>query len=943
MESRRSRLLFSKVLLLVAGTLTVSIGVTSFLSIRSHSLTLRQKLTDLALGAANVLAMAASDDLAAADADSLLHLTATVVKEGRVFSSALVTDAGGMVLAHSQPGLEGTRIPDLDPAPAETRMEESIDHAGARVFRVTSPIRVSGQVLGSFQAEAPLAPLEREMGASVQRSLLAGLVLLLVGAIAAYQLARSIARPVERLAQAADEIARGNLAVRSRHRSSDEIGVLASSFDCLADRLAEVNDQLRQHSTSLELKVGERTRQIEEASESLRAQEALLESMTEASGLGFLVAEPQSGRILFFNRRLATIWGTDVLHEALQQGSLPYQNFLLRLIPSRLKDAAAFLESSSPFLELEDRSEHSRELLLRDGRTIFLFSAAVLGENGRSFGRMFLFQDVSDRKKGEIELARARDEALQAARAKSEFLTNMSHELRTPLTAVIGMSDILLETQLAEDQRDFAKIVRNSAQTLFALINDILDFSKIEVGKLDLESIEFHFGQLTEEAVEAVAVQAQEKKLELISIVRPEVPSLVRGDPVRLRQILLNLLNNAVKFTSTGQVVLQVCLVERTEREALLKFEVRDSGIGIPPDVQGRLFQVFSQADASTTRRFGGTGLGLAISKRLTELMGGAIGVESAPGKGSTFWFTARLGATEEAAAAPRPTAAALRGRRVLVVDDHPMFRSALADKLAAWGLSVEAVEDGKGALDAVRGALQRGSPFHILIVDSVIPGLGGLDVIEALEGDPSVSNLGMVLLDVAANRGKRPAEGGRLPVRSLLKPPGDSRLKECLLELLREIKDEPRGGGSPPNDEKIDSEALQTHVESSSGTRFRILIVEDNLLNQNVTSRMLAKLGHAPFVASHGLEALEFLKRNSCDLILMDCQMPEMDGFDTTRAIRKTEEAAHKRTPIVAFTANAMPGDRQRCLEAGMDDYVTKPVKLEVLRATIERYLERS
>ncbi len=940
MESRRTRLLFWKVLLLMAGMLALSVGVTAFLSIRSQSHTLRQKLEERALGVANILAMAVSDDFAAADVDSLLRLTATVVKEERLFSSALIADRSGRVLAHSRPGLEGAQIPDLNPGPMETRLEESIDHEGAPVFRVVSPIRVSGHVLGSFQAEAPLSPLKKEMQASVQRSLLAGFGLVVVGALAASQLARSIARPVERLARAVNEIAKGNLAVRSNHRSRDEIGTLASSFDRMADRLSEANEQLRQHSTSLELKVSERTRQIEQASESLRAQEALLESMTEASGLGFLVAELQSGRILFFNRPLAAIWGTDFRREALQPDSLPYQNFLLHLIPSRLKDPATFLGTSSPFLEPADRSEHSRELLLRDGRTIFLFSAAVPGENGRSFGRMFLFQDVTDRKRIEFELARARDEALQAVRAKSEFLTNMSHELRTPLTAVIGMSDILLETQLAEDQRDFAKVIRNSAQTLFSLINDILDFSKIEVGRLDLESIEFHLGQLMDEAVEAVAIQAQEKGLELISIVRPEVPSIVRGDPVRLRQVLLNLLNNAVKFTPKGEVVLQVGAVEKAEQDALLKFEVSDSGIGIPPDVRGRLFQCFSQADASTTRRFGGTGLGLAISKRLAELMGGAIGVESTATAGSTFWFTARLGVTEEADTAPRPAAAALRGKRVLVADDHPMFRSALADKLAAWGLAVEVADDGKEALEAVRRASQGGSPFHFLIVDSLMPGMGCLEIIGTLEKDPTVANLGMVLLDIAANRSKRPRQGGLIPVRSLLKPPGDSRLKECLLELLRTIKKDPAGGAATPGEEKAEPETSQAGTPSSFVRPSRILLVEDNPLNQKVTSQMIAKLGHLPFIASHGLEALEFLKRSPCDLILMDCQMPEMDGFDTTRAIRKIEEATHKRIPIIAFTANAMPGDRQRCVEAGMDDYVTKPVKLDVLKVMLNRYL---
>jgi two-component system, sensor histidine kinase and response regulator len=501
------------------------------------------------------------------------------------------------------------------------------------------------------------------------------------------------------------------------------------------------------------------------------------------------------------------------------------------------------------------------------------------------------------------------------------------------------MTELLLDSKLDPRQRRFAATIQSSADALLAIINDILDFSKIEAGKLQFETLDFDLGFAIEGTVELLAERAYEKELELASLVHSDVPTALRGDPGRLRQVLTNLIGNAIKFTERGEVVVLAEKESESNAEVVVRFTVRDTGIGITEAARRKLFHAFTQADGSTTRKYGGTGLGLAISKQLVELMGGEIGVESEPGKGSTFWFTARFGKQDsEAALTVETNLQSLNGLRALIVDDNATNRKILSHQLNSWGMIHEEAESGTSALEMLREAGARGAAYDLAILDLMMPGMDGFELARAVKADPGIAATRLVMLTLFRQRGHSEVSREAGVAAYLTKPVRQSQLFNCLKGV---VSREPSARSCADPHVGAPQRLVTKHAttEAKPVSHKRILLAEDNIVNQKIAVRQLQKLGYSADAVANGREAVESLERIRYDLVLMDCQMPEMDGYEATAEIRRREgDATH--TPVVAMTANALEGDRAKCIAAGMDDYVSKPVKPEELAKVLDRLL---
>ncbi len=654
-------------------------------------------------------------------------------------------------------------------------------------------------------------------------------------------------------------------------------------------------------------------------------QTELLRETLESTEDGILACEG-SGTIVTWNRNFLEMWN---MPEEMAQSR--DENRAIEFVLGQLTDPEAFVRRVQELYA--DPAERSHDVVnFKDGRIVERYSRGF-HSRARKPMRVWNFRDVTRRVHAEDELRLAKETAEAASRSKSEFLANMSHEIRTPMNAILGMTELTLHTDLQPDQRENLLIVRASAEALLTIINDILDFSKMEAGKLLLDPVEFNLIDCVEQSVRTLELRAREKNLALKHELGADVPERVIGDPTRLRQIITNLVSNAVKFTAKGEVKVRVAVESANEQGATLHFVVSDTGIGIPREKQGLIFAAFVQADSSTTRQYGGTGLGLSISARFVEMMQGRIWVESEPNMGSEFHFTARFqpvaNGGQETVAAP-PYQSSLAGVAVLIADANAANRATVARKLAGWGMAPAKMASGVEVMDALRSGIQ----CKLLVTSLELADMDGFGLAERIYEDPSIAPVKILLLAANGNRGDH-AKCRRWDISGYLSSPvEDDELRAAIVAILA------RPEGRQRNVAPVTRYSARDTLQRDSRIRQRhVLVAEDNPVNQKVIKGILERQGLSPRIVSNGVEAVNAVREEAFDLIFMDVQMPEMDGLQATMEIRRLEAALRRRHNIVAMTAHAMSGDREKCLEAGMDDYISKPIEVARVREVLNRF----
>jgi PAS domain S-box-containing protein len=806
---------------------------------------------------------------------------------------------------------------------------------GPQSFTLFRAVSLNGEKTGSIAIVSDLSGFRATMSEFAKIAI----VVLLVSIFATYLISsrflRVITGPLLQLADVAGRVSQEeNYALRAIPRGSDEIAQVIRAFNQMLDRIRDRDAALQDSNSQLEIRVKDRTRELQgEVNDRLRAENALHEERRMLRALidnvpDFMYVKDLACRFVVANAALARSVGAH--HHEQLLAKMDGDFYPRELADSYFQDDQEVLRTRQPLFDREEESINEK------GDKIFLLTTKVplLDNRGEVTGIVGVGRDITERLKAERAMQKAREAAEAASQAKSEFLANMSHEIRTPLNGIMGMTDLALDTGLTTEQREYLETVKMSSDSLLNVINDILDFSKIEAGKIDLEAANFSLRDCLETTLKTLALRADEKRLELLCEIAPEVPEVVEGDSGRLRQVVVNLVGNAIKFTDKGEVVVSVRLEVEDGDDRLLRFTVSDTGIGIPPEKQKMIFDPFTQADTSTTRKYGGTGLGLTISSRLVNMMGGSIWVESAAGRGTQFHFTVQF--KHVGGRAPIETIAPpeiLRDIKVLVADDNATNRRILEAMLKRWGMKAKSVASGEKALAELSAAGNAAEPYALILTDMHMPGMDGFELVERIRQMPELSTATIMMLTSSESRGDAERCKGLGVSAYLLKPIRQSELREAIARVV----------GAREQQNAI---PLITHhsvqVPQAPFEALRILLAEDNLVNQRLMTRLLEKRGHRVMVAADGREAIAALEKDSYDLVLMDIQMPEMNGMEATARIREKEKITGGHQPIVALTAHAMKGDQELCLAGGMDGYLAKPIRAQELDLILDQYAGR-